>query len=410
MKISNALGKVWLYVWSIVIILNCFSVYVREVGSSNYKFLIILSLFFEAGVIAYAMFSLIESKVNLKKLVVCIYLYIIVITPYVLLNLRQGFNIIYTLIYLPIGIGIFLYSESVKKSLFRLFSTIRVVVIYIATISLFFWMFSSLLHFIPLTSSITIEWGGTHEFSGIKYLYYEIQHINIMNINIARNSGIFVEPATFGLILDFVYVIDTFFVHTGKSLFGNKVLGLSILTTTSTTSIVILFLAIVINYICNQKNGFSLRKIVIPFLVVLLIIVVNGLLDSKLNGESYSLRMDDLRSGILAVKDHFVFGNGFGQTDTMVKYMNGTRILERKTGFSNGLLIIFIQGGLYLGTTYICPMLYALREGIRRANLRMVSFPLMFLVLLASTMAQYSELDIFVVVLCCFIPNYVLKK
>ncbi|WP_338210098.1 hypothetical protein [Lactiplantibacillus paraxiangfangensis] len=407
MKTNKFIGNVWLYLWSISIVLNCFSVYVREVGTVNYKLFTVFNLIFEAGGIVYGLIKLSAPRINLKNIVLGIGIYVTFLAPYILINLNKKFNLVYTLLYVPIGLAIYLYAESESDALFRLFNTIRNVVLVIAVVSLFFWMLTSVFRIITLPSAITIEWGGVHRFSGIKYLYYEVQHISIFGRNMARNSGLFVEPAVFGLILNFVFMVDTFFVHPGRLQKGNVIIGLAILSTTSTTNIAILFSTIVVNYICNQNSVSSFKKIGIPVIIIILVIVVKKLLGSKVGGESYSLRMDDFFSGIRAFQDHLIIGNGFGDSTAMIKYMNKKRVLEEKTGFSNGLLLVFIHGGVYLGLTYIYPLIYMLKKGMMKINLRFLSFPIMILILLSSTMAQYTELDIFIVLLCLFIPNYV---
>ena len=160
-----------------------------------------------------------------------------------------------------------------------------------------------------------------------------------------------------------------------------------------------------INYIYVNNKSNLLRRVFIPFLLGLVLILGVSMLNAKSSGESYSFRMDDLRAGFLSFKDHVFIGNGFGNTTSVIKYIDPSRIFANKTGFSSGLLLVFIQGGLLLGIIYIFPLLKMMAVGLRSKSIKTFLFPILIIILLLSTMAQYTELDIMILIMCLLIPK-----
>ncbi|WP_426355792.1 O-antigen ligase family protein [Latilactobacillus sakei] len=408
---KNKLENNWLYMWGIAIIYNCFSIFTRQVNSNSSKILLLMNLFFGGYAIIKSLIKLKRYRTNISKLIFLILSYYIYILPYVYLNFKNGYYTLYTLLVMPIFFLIYFYTEYQCGNIFNLVSAIMNIMIVLSIISLFFWVFGSIFHFVHFHNSTIIEWGGVRQIYGVKFLYYEIQHTMFFGNSIPRNSGVFVEPATFGLILNIILILKLL-VQKNSNLIGSIIMILTVVSTTSTTNIIVTILVLIIAFTQSSSEKFKkIKKIIniiwIPILTIVSVYIVLLLLKTKLNGESYSLRMDDFNAGLEAFKDHPFFGNGFADTTSMLKYMNTSRMIQPgKTGFSNGLLLIFIQGGLYLGIIYILPLIKMMKSGLTSKNVVLLLAPFLFLILVFSTMAQYSELDIMFVIMCIYIPNY----
>ncbi len=124
-----------------------------------------------------------------------------------------------------------------------------------------------------------------------------------------------------------------------------------------------------------------------------MIIVVEQLLETKMDSTSGSARMDDFVAGFKAWMDHPLMGNGFSNNSAILQYMSTYRI--KNTGFSNSLMQILSYGGLYLLAPYVGAAVYGIYKIMRKRDWNELAFTVLFIVMFVFTVTSFQMLSIF---------------
>ena len=285
------------------------------------------------------------------------------------------------------------------------------IIFILATISLVFFVFSSILKLINPTSNFLLKWGIEREIPSYYNLYYETQVIKLGNNLIPRNTGIFMEAPIYNFVLSTSLIIELFLDNIGK--FRNVkivIIVITILTTLSSTGIIVLTLILLfwfylnngINLFNKLKNNIFVKRdrkyiiITIFTLIIFLIVVLLGiiLLYSKRNSESLLLRIDDYKVVFRSLKDSFLIGHGYWTTtDQVVKYSSFNRINDA-VGLSTGIGQILIDGGIYLAFMYFFPFVYMIIHCIKNKKYKFLLSIIIFLILLCVTVVPYKGIAV----------------
>ncbi|WP_448279513.1 hypothetical protein [Clostridium perfringens] len=285
------------------------------------------------------------------------------------------------------------------------------IIFILATISLVFFVFSSILKLINPTSNFLLKWGIEREIPSYYNLYYETQVIKLGNNLIPRNTGIFMEAPIYNFVLSTSLIIELFLDNIGK--FRNVkivIILITILTTLSSTGIIVLTLILLfwfyfnngINLFNKLKNNIFVKRdrkyiiITIFTLIIFLIVVLLGiiLLYSKRNSESLLLRIDDYKVVFRSLKDSFLIGHGYWTTtDQVVKYSSFNRINDA-VGLSTGIGQILIDGGIYLAFMYFFPFVYMIIHCIKNKKYKFLLSIIIFLILLCVTVVPYKGIAV----------------
>ncbi|WP_146868210.1 O-antigen ligase family protein [Clostridium butyricum] len=263
---------------------------------------------------------------------------------------------------------------------------------------MFFYIFGSVLKVVSANSDILLRWGTDRYVSSYHNLYYETQTINIFGKQIIRNTGIFTEAPMYAFNLCISLSVEVFIRKKQK----NKkiiVLLFTILTTFSTTGIVVSLLIISINLINSRKNYGLLKKMCLYLFVMILMIssmffINYKVIQSKDIYGSYSIRMDDIKVGIEAWKDNIIMGKGYNRYDLVQQYMS---INDRGNdiGGSNGIMKILPEGGIYLLSIYIFPLVIALVYSIKYRVKNVIIFETILVILLININVPYRFIMIY---------------
>lgn len=264
------------------------------------------------------------------------------------------------------------------------------IVIIIAIISLFFWLFGTMLGIVKPTAYIPHEWGGFRRIPMYYGVYFETQEafVTVETQSTIRNSGIFSEAPMYNMILCTALGVELF-IRDKKSMWRIILLIITILTTISTTGAI--YLVLVFSYILYSYAGSKFKTFIIfilPLLLIVTLLMTQYVLDNKKQtGEgSYNSRVNDIENCIEIGMSNPMFGVGL--------YSENTTYGVNKWGYSNSLFTIFARGGLYMLALYFF-CLFAV-PGIVYNNYRKISvFILSYALLFTFTIAYFNILSFF---------------
>ena len=236
------------------------------------------------------------------------------------------------------------------------------IVVLIATISLVIWFLGPVMGVLQTNCTIENSWtdtGFTVFTPGYFGLHYLPQTSMLGNgLLVVRNTSFFAEAPMYSLVLAIAVIFEIFFAKKAR-VPVLILLSVAILTTFSTTGIIAILLAglyWVLDVTSSRSKQF---RTVVSLLFVLLIIVVamvsQQLVETKLSSSSGSIRLDDLQAGYKAWSRNFIVGNGFYVTDIIQSYMSGFR--SGNIGFSNTIFDILAKGGIVYFVAYLIPAL-----------------------------------------------------
>lgn len=320
--------------------------------------------------------------------------YLIYLGIFYYIDVKSVDTIVYSgffVMFFPIAL---FYSLFISGGFLRLLTAISNIVCLIAIISLFFWIFASQLHVLHPTGYYIIDWGyQNHVITSYYNLYFEPQNIVIAGKTLIRNCGIFAEGPIFNLHLILALIIELFLnsKHSKKKIL---LLCVTVLTTITYTGVILIVILLILFIITNNYFGLSKKNIVSLALEITLclvgLILVEAILSSKTNTASYSIRIDDVSTALRIFPIHPLFGLGFRNYDAMNNYISFYRIRYGQIGFSNSLMIILSQGGLYFLLFYIMSFVSFVVYAIKKHNFNLLIYSVTLILLLWLNSWEYT--------------------
>lgn len=240
------------------------------------------------------------------------------------------------------------------------------IVLIAAAVSLFFYVFGSILGLKLGVVNTVYYWANNPHFTtSYCYLYFHqpLQDQMYLGHHVIRNTGIFTEAPGYTLFLLNGLIIELF-VKKSKTFWRIGLILVTLLTTLSATAILLGALAVLLAFLQRlHAQGKLNLKIVIPGIVLLLLLGIVVIHIRKSGGSSYSVRADDLRIGLTVWSRHPVFGAGFGNESALIKLFAFHRA---NNGLSMGLTTLLATGGLYLALYFLVPFFVTLFAPTRR--------------------------------------------
>ncbi|MBQ6230932.1 MAG: O-antigen ligase family protein [Eubacterium sp.] len=246
------------------------------------------------------------------------------------------------------------------------------VVVFLAVMSLFFYVFGSILNIIPEYNSAKRIWGEWKPdiIRNFYYFYYESHYVRIGSTILWRNVGCFAEGPMFNFALCSAFGAEMFIVHNERT--GNRkidshtlkrtVLIVAILSTLSTTGLIFLC---VVGAICTIRNADRFRvtrflkrhlKLFVTIVFALLVVAVLSKLLSSNGRGSLNVRTDHLFASLEAFLRKPIMGCGWDNSKYIYKFM------EHKQGLSVGLPSFLAYGGLLLSSIIFIPIMQDICE------------------------------------------------
>lgn len=388
------------YLIAFVLILNCRSIWTSLLSTrseaTKVSFLLLVCATFMC------ILTVKETKIyRFKKgitLAICFLIYMLL---FLFLNTYNHEDLIINII--VVFILILYYSIcNANKNLPNILLKYEKLVLLIAILSMFFWIFGSQLHIINPSNIVYSNWSGTGLDTPIKSyygIYFETQGIIFDSVGlISRNSAVFVEAPMCSLHFSIALLIELFLV---KKISKVKVLILILanITTFSSTGVILIVISLGTKFIINNPKSKVLYIIKVLF-IPLCILFISGisyiLLIDKLGTNSGSIRIDDFKVGFKAWKENIFFGAGFNNYEFIKSFMESWR--SYNTGFSNSPMIILSDGGIYIGLLYICSFALGIIKSFKRNEINKVTFIAMIIYLFTITIFPYQYLLYFMLI------------
>lgn len=231
------------------------------------------------------------------------------------------------------------------------------VVTVLATVSLFLYLFGSVLHIIKPTNVASYLYDSQYKYCNTYYrLLYEAQRIQGIGLfdAIYRNCGIFIEAPMYNLVLCLGLLSELSFRDKPRKPII-VILALTILTTYTTTGILCLIFIVVIRFFQRENRSLItlFKMLVLPLLLLLTIFTILSVFENKMSSisgaNSYSVRLDHLMAFLKMFIDRPLLGHGYGNIDAFYNYT------AYRQGYSVGLPALLGRSGILLFLCYLIP-------------------------------------------------------
>lgn len=296
---------------------------------------------------------------------------------------------------------ILVYSYLIENSMddtIHIFINISLV---IATVSLVFWLFGSILGIIKPTGIYHSRWAADGVVRTIKSyynIYYEPQgYMNIANIigAIPRNSAIFTEAPMCSMVFSIAFLAE-YLLDERRSITKCVILAVAVISTISTTGVTTLLIALVLKQVFRKSRTLyeqTNKAVILPLLVLVGIILVRYLVLQKLMTNSGLIRLDDFAAGFKAWMNAPIFGNGYSNGESIKRFMSSFRM--GNTGFANSVMQILAFGGIWLFAVYA----YCIRGIVKLVSERdwnRVIFYILYLYMFSITISTFQMLTYYI--------------
>lgn len=271
------------------------------------------------------------------------------------------------------------------------------VIIVIAVISLFFYLFGTIFHLVPETGTTSISW-GTWDTSSVRTffnLYYESQSMKISDtIRIMRNCGIFSEAPMYNFVLCVALNIELFLKQHSNQ-WKCAIIIVTILTTLSTTGILFLVLTGVLYFLeyAYQKGIIVAHKKLFGIVLIISLLAMFGVIWAKTFSPSgtgsMNVRTDHLLACIKTWIANPLHGCGYLNSEAVLS------VAEYKQGLSVGLPYLLACGGIVLSLVLLFPYIVNIFGAIKNKNFKEVCFETLFLMLYFFTAITGQPLFLF---------------
>lgn len=385
--------NIFYYLFALVLCLDCCSIWTAMPSISWFdNFLIIMLTISVLG-------CLLTSKIyknNFLKITFFIFFVVLYSLLYIVINPINISLLIKVILKCLIVTTFFLLINNENMVLKVLFSYEKII-LFICIVSLFFYLFGSILGYIRSTGFIYTSWTNSTEFKKVPTyynIYYETQYLEFVFFRIPKNSAIFTEAPMCSLHFSIALLIELFLKKEYK-ISKCIILAVGIISTFSSTGLILLVLALTIKYILisPKMKIFKLIKIItIPIIIVIAILASEYILMDKLSSLSGSTRLDDFRAGWKAWSNSPLFGNGYNAS--LVKYMSSFRL--NNTGFSNSPMLILAYGGIYMLSPYIYCIIFGFWNNLKQKKYFYVCFVAFFVYLFTVTVVPYQALTMYI--------------
>ena len=388
---TNKIKNIIEYMVALYIILESNSMYnfINEVDFNILKglmfFIIILSIF-NALIYKDCLKKISKGFVFLIFYVLCAFLFFML---NVIDNDKSSFFIVKYIIFFPL-IYLYYISGDENNNIKSILKKIVNIMCALAILSLFFYVFGSILNIIKPSNYITAKWAFRNKVATYYYLHFNTQSTNFFGINIERNTGIFPEAPMFSINLCIAIAIILFILDKKVN---RKVilLSITIFTTFSATGIAMTIIMTIIFFITNKKLKKTYFKyIFLPIILIIGIIVCICLMEMKSDTISSAYRWNDYIISFEAWKEHPIIGIGYDNaTKLMTNYGKFAKYSINYSTLSSSIMPIIAQCGIFMISLYIMSAINAIKK-IRKKEI--IIFVCIIIILLALTIFSYTSM------------------
>lgn len=351
----NNIIKCLMYLLSLLLVLDGNSMY-HALANFNFHFPVLCLGIIVLIFIAYGKFS-VERRNFCIAFSLLVYFFV-----YFVIKIDTVDKSTYSAIMIGVPLMLFLFEKLQESGTSDvLFFYIENVILILAVISLFFWLFGEVLNVINTNMSMTVTWGQLRTYEGFFGLQFVTTISNSIGKGLYGNSGIFTEGPMFCFWLCIALSTELFLKEELSKIKVMLLVG-TIFTTLSTTGIFFVAFFIGLRYCLHMKGRSSLGKTVMVFVLIMALpVVIVGLQQVyylKMGTSSFLIRMQDYAAGYTLWKQNPIFGSGYGDISALQKYVLASR--AGNVGFSNSFSAILGTGGLWNFIIYILSIILPL--------------------------------------------------
>lgn len=341
------------------------------------------------------------TKGILKRKDIYILLGVIIYVTVMVLNKLSVYYLVRGIIEIGLGFPLILFAlkynvDSRRKPFLQKISDI---VLFVASVSLVFYITGSVLDLMPGETTATFSWGGKQIVPAYFNIYFEsVKPVyflrSIIGQKIVRNCACFLEPPMFAYVLCLSLGYEML-CKFKISVFRIIILMVTIVTSGSSTGVGTLMLVVTLYSLINTlgKNKKSIWRIigfiVMPSVLFVMIYVMNYLLEDKMTNMigSYNIRGDDLSACWNAFLSSPIWGIGIYNNNPIYSRFSSA-VFRPTNGLSTGLLILLAQTGI----TMIIGLVITLIK--KKYEARQYCFLFIFLFLYAVTNVPYKLMNV----------------
>ena len=204
-----------------------------------------------------------------------------------------------TTVYLLLLVVTYVWCKKADKVAGLLYKYERIIIL-IAGISLFFWIFGSVLKIVHPSGSIETTWSGTDDLLVLPtyyYLYFEPRGLTVIqSVSLLRNIAVFTEAPMCSFHVVVALLIELFIQRKSKRV-RLFILLAALITTISMTGYICASIAFFAKYVYSKNNNHRLIKVIkyasIPLAILILAYLVRMFLSQRSNTGSGNIRIDD---------------------------------------------------------------------------------------------------------------------
>ena len=332
-----------------------------------------------------------EVKSWISKFIICDYVCSTIMLLNTTVNSGKITIILIFMLFLP---TLMIYLSGCSKEEIRniLFKFVKIVSM-ICMFSFIMWILFSILHIMGPTNTINVVWAKPYStIDSYFFVHFDVQYVTFIFENpIIRNTGIFTEGPMFAFVIIIAMLINnSFIINNKRKVLYNIILLITMISTFSFTGIICVLVIFIYNII---KRIIALDKdlrkkfiVIISVIIVVLMPLIIVFSIKKIGTSSASHRETDIINGLQTFIESPIVGKGINHERlTELDYEVGY-------GYSNSIIPILTDGGLFLLFVYIMPMILLIYKSIKERQISNLPIILIYMIILFSTLVQYRML------------------
>lgn len=391
---------IFVYLWILILVLDCFSIYYRTLGYQTTQI---------ANIVLTIVAFLVVGKNNLRvkkknaNVLICFitsFTYLLVFCDYKYLGFITGIVVPIILFYTFFSVNI---SRSKIEELLLCYENI---ILIIASISLIFYFGGTVLNLMSPSNILSASNIGWSDFDYKSYygIYFEGQRTYFFGKTIIRNIGIFLEAPVFTYVLITAMYIELFMRNNVRKI-PIIIFIVTTFTTFSSTAIAVSLILLFIAYYLNYMKRSWLKLFVPIIAIVVFYVAITVVLDKlSIGNDSGAARLDDFFSCWKAFAAHPLFGVGLNNVRGIDPFRASYR-MGGTAGMSSGIPFVFANGGIVHGLIYVLPAVVGVINGVKKKldlEPKLIGFILVQVLLLTVIVTEYTLLALFFLAMSWF--------
>ena len=414
-KLSSKFNSFLQYALLTIVLLECNSIYSQLYNYHYY----IRGCMIGIAILILLIFMISDNKKKrMSTSIISKSIFYILVCSFIMLLNSDELNgkIIVILIFIFFLPLMLLYISRLSKYELRIFLNKFVQIVFIiSSVSLFFWLFGSVLKFISPINQLKVVWGRPYTLmDNYAFVYFDSKQVQgwvITNMFIPRNMSIFAEAPMFAFVILVEMIINnnsnSCILNKNKRIIINIIFMITLFSTISVTGVVCGLLLIFSNLMKFYNNLTTCKKkIFIIILAVFMLICLPTCIDlvqNKMSTSSTFARIMDLKNGFHVFTENPFIGKGIGHPRQFEDNV------ETGYGYSNTIIPALTDGGMILTIIYLSPFIvYAIYIAkSKKIDIYDIVLLLVYLIIIFTIAVQYRML---LMLLICIIYYYFIFK